>query len=216
MNQSKQNKFLNDLFNKSTDLPIISIDKNRYTNNLLGLSFEIPKGWNIVSTEDFTAGFNKQIFDSEFEEIKYELIEFFESPILVLTKLDINDNEFNGIVSPTINFSVDLKLGEYSDISLFDYANRLDIPGDQCLLKNFKIVNKGEIFKKEEFQLIKFDSEYLFEHEELEKSVMVELSVLNVDHNDFFLDFSMTQCKHQNQSADEEFSLFIDSLKLNI
>ena len=43
---------------------------------------------------------------------------------------------------------------------------------------------------------------------------MVEMKVLNIDYEDYFLDFSMTQCKNQGQIADNEFTGFMNSIKL--
>ncbi|NQY30628.1 MAG: hypothetical protein HRT69_14295 [Flavobacteriaceae bacterium] len=216
MSELEKNNFLNDLFNKSAELPIVTIKNNVYTNHLLGISFEIPENWYIVSIQRFQQEGRKQKFNNQYENIKHELIELFDSPIIVLTKLDIDNDEYDGLVSPTINFSVDLKENEYEEMKLFEYANEIDIEEDECLLKKFKINKKGDVFEKDNSEFILFDSEYLFEHDELEEAVMVEFSVLNADYNDFFLDFSMTQCKLQGQDTEEEFNSFINSIKLNI
>ncbi|WP_425077853.1 hypothetical protein [Psychroserpens sp. S379A] len=212
--QFMKNDFLQDLFNKSTDHPIVTIDNNKYTNHLLGISFYIPKNWNIVSIQKFNKEARKQIFNDPYEGLKPDVFELFDSPIIVMTKLDSNDDKYDGIVSPTINFSIIAKENEYKEMSLYDYANEIDIDENKKLLKRFSIIKKGRIFQKNGFDYIKFDTEYLFEHPELENGIMVEFSILNIDFKDFFLDFSMTQCKIQNQNAEKEFRSFIESIKL--
>jgi len=210
-----KNNFLQDLFNKSTELPIVTLDNNKYTNHLLGISFDIPKNWNIVSIQKFNEEGRKQTFNDPYEELKPDVFELFDSPIIVFTKLDPNNDKYDGIISPTINFSIITKEIGYEVMSLFDYANEIDIPENKNLLKMFRINKKGNIYDKNGFDYIQFDTEYLFEHPELKNGVMVEFSILNIDFKDFFLDFSMTQCKVQNQNAEKEFKSFVGSIELN-
>lgn len=216
MADTNANPFLNALFNQSSNSPLETLRNNIYTNHLFGISLRIPGRWYVVSAEKFNNQGRKQTLNDGFEDMKMELFEMIGSPILTITKHDPDNTIFDGIVSPTINFNMDVKEGEYKEMSLYAFANELDVESGACALKNFKILNKGTPFKINDFDCIQFDTEYLFEHEELSEGVNVEMSVLNIDYKDFFLDITMTQCSAQNQIADKTFHNFVKGIRLDI
>ncbi len=215
MANSNANTFLNTLINSSVDFPIETVDNGIYKNHLFGISFKIPEGWSVVSSETFNGERQKQTLSEGFEDLKSELFEILGSPILIISKLDPENPLYDGIVSPTINFNMDIKEGEYKGMSLLDYANELDVDEEDCALKAFRILNKGDIFRNNGFDCIQFDTEYLFEHLDISDGVMVEMSVLNIDYKDFFIDITMTQCKAQNQMAVNDFNEFVKSIALD-
>ncbi|MBQ0769100.1 MAG: hypothetical protein KBT58_07390, partial [Bizionia sp.] len=182
MADTNANPFLNALFNQSSPTPLETLENNVYTNHLFGISLQIPEGWYVVSAEKFNIQGRKQTLNDGFEDMKMELFEMIGSPILTITKHDPDNTIFDGIVSPTINFNMDVKEVEYKDMSLFAFANALDVEDEVCALKDFKILKKGPLFKISDFDCIQFDTEYLFEHEELSDAVKVEMSVLNIDY----------------------------------
>ena len=216
MANTNANPFLNALFNESSSMPLETFKNNVYTNHLFGISMQIPKGWYVVSSDKFNIQGRKQTLNDGFEDMKMELFELIGSPILTITKHDPDNTIFEGIVSPTINFNMDVKEGEYKHMSLFTYANELDVQGEACALKDFKILKKGSLFKICDFDCIQFDTEYLFEHEELSNAVKVEMSVLNIDYKDYFLDITLTQCQAQNQTAVKEFMTFVETIQLDV
>ena len=99
-----------------------------------------------------------------------------------------------------------------------DYANSINLNPEvnpYHMLKRFKVLKYGSVNEKNGYKFIMHETEYLLEHKELKEPVMVELNILNIDYGDFFLDFSMSQCKAQNETADDEFRQVLDSIKLN-
>ena len=215
MNEKSSNEYLIKLFNpdSSDDLKPVIIEKELYINRLFGISFLIPVGWNIVGYTKFEEGIKAQKLQGLYELRKDILL---DEPALLITKYNLENDDMDGIVTPTINFQIipkdpDLKL------SLLEYANSLGINPEinpYHMLKRFKILKYGTIYEKDGYNYIMHETEYLFEHKELKNPTMVELNILNIDYGDFFLDFSMSQCKAQNEIADVEFRQVIDSIKL--
>lgn len=208
------NKFLNNLINSSYDENIVEVIDNIYHNKLFDISFEIPQSWHIVQLEKFNELAKKQKFKDSVEFLKEYLYSSIGFPCCVITKYDPDSDLYDGIVSPTINFSISPKENEKPNISLRDYALLLDINEGESILNNFKILEKGDVFQHGGYSHIYMETEYLFEHPELDPPVMVEMTVLNIEYEDFFLDFSMTQCKSQGEIADNEFKLFFNSIIL--
>ena len=210
--------FLNDLAKEGSNknFDFCYVKEGRYYNDLFGISFKIPNEWYIVSMENYDEAIDKQTFVGEYEHYKDELEAFQEHPSFMVTKHDPNSDKYYGLVSPTLNFSIIAKSPDYEDHSLKDYADLIDSQDGfgYPMLKKFRVTNKSDVFSIKGFDYIRYDTEYLFEHKELEFGIMVELSILNIDFGDFFLDFSMTDCKEQNQVETEIFNEIINSLEL--
>lgn len=208
------NEFLRRYVNSEEKGDFIEIENGRYVNRLFQLSFEIPKSWHVLKLEKFDKMARKQKLKESLDFLKDSLYNVFGHPCLVLTKYNPDSNELDGVVSPTINFSIINKDSE-PNTTLKEYALQLDLQEDESILNKFKVTNIGKEFELKGHKRIIVDTEYLFEHTELDRPVMVEMKVLNIDYNDFYLDFSMTQCKNQNQTADTEFEEFMKSIILN-
>jgi len=211
----RNTSYFQSLLNKQIDKDIVEVIDNSYINHLFNVSFEIPQNWNFIHLEKFNELASKQTFKYSYEDLKEFMFSSEGSTFCVATKYDPDSDEHDGIISPTINFGIISKDLDNKDISLIDYALQVDINEQYSILKDFKILNKGEVFSQNGFDHISIDTEYLFEHPELDKGIMVELTILNIDFGDFFLDFSMTQCKYQGEIANEEFNTFIKSIGLN-
>jgi len=208
------NKFLSNLINSPSEENFIEIVDNIYQNKLFNISFEIPQGWHVVQLEKFNEIARKQKFKDSAEFLKEYLYDSIGFPCCIITKYDPDSDLYDGIVSPTINFSISPRENEEPNISLKEYALLLDIDEDESILNNFRVLEVGDVFQHAGYNHVYVETEYLFEHPELESPVMVEMTVLNVEYGDFFLDFSMTQCKSQGEIADVEFKLFFDSIML--
>ena len=216
MTEKSSNEYLIKLLNRghSDALKPIIFENGFYINRLFGISFLIPEGQHIVGFNKFEETLRNQKLQGLYELRKDLLL---DEPALLITKYNIESDEMDGIVTPTINFQIipkDLNL----TISLQDYANSINLNPEvnpYHMLKRFKVLKYGSVNEKNGYKFIMHETEYLFEHKELKEPVMVELNILNIDYGDFFLDFSMSQCKAQNETADDEFSQVLDSIKLN-
>ena len=82
------------------------------------------------------------------------------------------------------------------------------------MLKHFRVISRGDIYKRNGHKYIKYHLEYLFECKELDFGIMVEMSILNIEYGDFFLEFDLTDCKSQNQDETETFKMIEDSIEL--
>jgi len=193
----------------------VYIENDRYHNKLFGISFEIPRDWYILTYNDFDNAFNQQALVGEFEHFKNELYQCISQPSLLISKYSPASEEHNGIISPVVNFSIIAKEPEFRGLTLTEYADLLESenPLGYNMLKNFRITNKGRLFKKDGFEVILYETEYLFEHIETDTAVMVEMYVWNIDFGDFFLDFSMTECKGRGQFAKQDFQNIIESIR---
>lgn len=145
----------------------------------------------------------------EYEQLKDIIRAFSDRPSFFATKFDPNNDQLYGLISPTINFDIIQKnLDNDTHSSLRAYADSIErVEGfGYSMLKEFKVKTKSDVWDISGFQSIKYETEYLFEHPELNSGIMVELSILNIDYGDFFLDFSMSDCKAQNNVETKVFS----------
>ncbi|BDS11061.1 hypothetical protein [Aureispira anguillae] len=215
MKISAQNKYLQQLINESTENleNIVTVSNNIYHNRLFEVRFEIPKNWHLISINKYKEIIQGQKINIPDEE-KNKLIEEMAGVACYISKYSLDNDEKDGIISPVICFTIDAKDAFTKNLSLEDYIALLDNKVASSAIKGFKILEKGEPQKLNNVDSITYKTEYLFEHEELEEGVMVEMNVLNIDHGDVFLDFSMTQCKAQGEIAQNEFDSFVNSIRL--
>ncbi len=213
----KNKDYLNQLINRQEDVPVVEINNNNYRNNLFKIEFEIPPKWHILSMAKYREEGLKQIVNESFESIKSDILDFLGPPSLVLTKYDVDSEEHDGIVTPTISLNIIPKENHLEDVTLQEYAEYLsegDGDGEERMVKEFSITNKGNIYYKDGYEFIQYDTRYLFEYSKLTDGIMVELAFLYTDYNDFFLEFGMTGCKAQGNSEKHTFDRFINSIKL--
>ena len=182
---------------------------------MFGISFTIPDKWFVVDSSDFKFAIDNQKFVGEYEYHRDKFDDAFELPSLLTTKFNPKSDKYYGLVTPTLNFQIIAKDPDYTGMTLQEYAELIDreVFGYH-LLKDFRIINRGQIYNVNGFDFIKYDTEYLFENREIEIGFKVELSILNIDYGDFILDFSMTDCKAQNQIETDNFNMIIDSIEL--
>lgn len=218
MKISSTNKYLEKLFNNtfSPNDEIVTIKDGVYENRLFEIKFNIPTNWHLVGVNKYEEINSKQILNGDADKYKKELLDSLYGYTCFITKYHPDTDEHDGIVTPTVAFSILCKDDGYKNTSLEEYAELLD-PSNNSFhpLKKFKILEKGNIYQKDHYNHILYKTEYLFEHQEIEKGIMVEMDVLNIDYNDIFLDFSMTQCKVQGEVAQKEFDELIKSITLN-
>jgi hypothetical protein len=215
---SNPKSFLKNLFDDSTNksFEIAFVENGSYINRLLGISFKIPEGWNIVQIDRFDEIKRMQKLQGIYEDFKDEIYNHVGNPLLLCTKYHPDSKDHDGIVTPTINFSVITRTEENKNVSLLEYAEQLSTKSEFGYepIKNFRITNRGSICEYQKHNFIKYETEYLFEHEELPGGIKVEMDVINVELEDFFLDFSMTHAKEQGEVATKEFDEVINSIKI--
>jgi hypothetical protein len=193
----------------------IRLENDTYYNDLFGISFRIPKNWFVANKDQMFEAANNQNLVGEYEHYKEEL-DLYELPSFLATKYNPDSSDIYGLVSPTLNFNIIPKQPEFQGLSLKEYAELIDSTEGfgYHMLKKFQVTHRGNIYYRNGYDFIKYDTEYLFEHAEIDTGIMVELSILNIDYGDFFLDFSMTDCKHQNQVEIENFKMIERSISL--
>jgi hypothetical protein len=213
------NSFLFNLLNniQSSTEELAFVKDGTYYNKLFEISFKIPDGWHVVNINTYNRIINDLKFQGLFEIAKEKFIEAFETPACFITKFDPESNEYDGIVSPTINFNIIPPESGSIKMTLEDHAKSLTINPEILpyhLVKEFKILNQNRIVPICGFNTIKIETEYLFEHKELKEPVMVEMDIIFIEYGEYTLDFSMTQCIKQNQTAPFEFATVLDSIVL--
>lgn len=169
-----------------------------------------------INCNDFHNIVRQQILVGEFEHFKDELYNCIGQPSLFISKFDPSSDKYYGLVSPVLNFSIIPKYPEYEGLSLTEYADLIDKDNyfGYSMLKKFRVINKGDLFKSNGVNHVLYETEYLFEHEEMDGGIMVEMSILNIDYGDFFLDFSMTGCKTQGNTVSVELENILESITL--
>ncbi len=217
MNKKLLNSYIEKLLSdKARDSDsFIRFEKGRYINDLFGISFQLPKNWFIINANQIKEAANNQKLIGEYEYHKEEL-DFFQLPSILVTKYNPDSDKYYGLVTPTLNFNIISKNPDFQNLSLREYADLIECKDGfgYHMLKDFNVSKKGNVYTDKGYDFIKYDTEYLFEHEELDIGIPVELSVLNIDYGDFFLDFSMTDSKYQNQIETESFTIIEKSIEL--
>ena len=196
-------------------LKAIAINDNAYVNKKLGVLFYKPQDWGFISVKDFGKLKNEQIIgegsDLTTEEIWNEL----GDPICIATKYCQDNPEYKRVFSPTITLNITPK-EELEDfgIETFEEVIELSEYGIAEVLKDFKVTKRYNPYFISNCKFYERDSEYLFEHIELDAPLKVELKTLSTEHNGFYYDFNCHQSKIQNQYADKEFEDFKRTIKL--
>lgn len=196
-------------------LKAIAINDNVYINKKLGILFEKPADWGFVAVKDFGKLKSEQIIGEGLEETAEEILEELGDPICITTKYFQDKPEHKGVFSPTITLNVTPKHElEYLGYETFEDLVRASEYGVSSLLKDFKIVKRYDPVTISGCKFYEYDTEYLFEHVEIDKPLKTELKVLKAEHRGFYYDFNCHQSKAQGQRADREFELFKSSIKL--
>ena len=192
------------------------VTSNRvYINKKLGILFNIPKNWGFVKVKEFGKLKEKQILDGVFEVIKEEVFEDLGDPICIVTKYFQDIPENKGLFSPTITLDMSYLEDVFNDkLKDMDELMHLSELGVSNILKEFKVIKRYDKYKICGCDTYERDSEYLFEHIDLNEPIKVELKSIKIVHSQFLYEFNFHQSKMQNQIAIEEFVDFKNSIKL--
>ncbi|WP_136668315.1 twin-arginine translocation signal domain-containing protein [Flavobacterium sp. H122] len=196
-------------------LQSVITNNNIYINKKLGILFYKPNDWGFINIKDFGKLKNEQILGNGWEDYKEEVWEDLGDPICIITKYYQDLEENKGIFSPTITLNITPKeeLESYG-FNSFEELMELSEKGVAQILRDFKVVKRYEPFLISGNKFYECDSEYLFEHIEINEPLKVELKTLKTEHNGFYYDFNFHQSKAQNQIASIEFENFKKTIKL--
>lgn len=196
-------------------LKAVVTNDNIYVNKRFGIIFHKPEEWSYIHVSDFGRLMDGQILPEWIEEDKNEIWQELGSPICISTKYPIDDPRYKGVFSPTITLQVTPK-SEMEALGFHSFEEILDqsAEGTTYLLKDFRVLKRYEPQTINGSVLHEFDTEYTFEHEELEVPLKVELKALKAEHNGCYYDFNCHQSRMQNQIAEREFEEFKKSIQL--
>ncbi len=193
-------------------LQAVVTHENVYINKSLGILFYKPDNWGFVNVKDFGKIKDEQILGNGLEEIKEKIWDELGDPICIATKYPYDLPEYKGIFSPTITLNITPK--EEFGSSSFEQVIKMSQLGVTMLLKDFKVLKRHEPYAISGSRFYEFDSEYIFEHVDLNHHLKVELKTLKTEHNGIYYDFNCHQSFAQNQNAVKEFEEFKKTIKL--
>lgn len=196
-------------------LRAVAINENAYVNKKLGLIFYKPQDWGFIEVKDFGKLKSEQIIGTGIDETTDEIWKKLKDPVCIATKYYQDRPEYKGIFSPTITLNITPK-SELENLGFETFEELISMShyGISKILKDFKVVKTYDPYKISGCNIYEFDTEYMFEHIEIENPLIVELKVLKVEHNEYYYDFNCHQSKSQTQYADKEFSIFKNNIKL--
>lgn len=90
---------------------------------------------------------------------------------------------------------------------IFEELIEMSHHGTSQILKDFRVKKSYEPYNISDCKFYEFNTEYMFEHVDIEEP-------LKVEHNGFYYDFNCHQSKAQNQTADKEFDHSKKTIKL--
>lgn len=185
-----------------------------YVNKKLGIIFSKPQGWGFLNVKQFGKLKNDQILQDGWNENKEEVWKDLGDPICIATKYYEDLPKYKGIFSPTITMNITHKSEIENEDDIFEDILGMSAYGTSLLLKEFNVVKQYEPYDISGSKFYEYDAEYLFEHEEIDAPLKVELKTLKTKHNDYYYDFNCHQSLAQNQVAAKEFIDFKNSIKL--
>lgn len=196
-------------------LKAVGINKNAYVNRKLGILFQKPEGWQYVYVHDFGELKKRQKLSNRTKLSDDEIWEEMGDHICVITKYAPDKPEFHGIFSPTITVSATPE-PEMFDRGIYgiQHLNELSADGTAKILKKFKRLKTYPVYTVSEVEFHEFDAEYLFEHVELERPLLVQLKTIRALSNGIYYDFNFHQSNQAQQTAEKEFADFKVSIRL--
>lgn len=196
-------------------LKAVAINDNVYVNKKLGILFHKPRDWGFIAVKDFGKIKSKQVIGAGLDETSEEIWKELGGPICIITKYYNDKPEYKGLFSPTITLNITPKK-ELEDFGYETFEELIEMSaiGISKILKDFRIIKTYPPYYINDCKFYEFDTEYMFEHIEINKPLKVELKVLKAEHNDFYYDFNFHQSKTQKQFADHEFEEFKNTIRL--
>ena len=190
-----------------------AIMDNTYINTRLGILCEKPADWGFIGEERYETLLNEQIIADHSDIDKEDLLEA-GLPIIVIAKYPEDTQETKGKFSPAIVIYVRDKediefefdsLEEVADFSTMDLSN---------LLLDFERESSEGPFEISGCPAYKIKATYVFEHIDLAKPVLTNLTILYIEHGDYYYSINMHDSEEVNETAQAEFNTFINSIRM--
>ena len=196
-------------------LKAVVVNDNAYVNKKLGILFYKPQDWGFIAVKDFGKLKSEQVIGQRIDMTTDEIWNDLGDPICIATKYYQDKPEQRGIFSPTITLNVTPK-SELEDLGYGTFEELIGMShyGISKILKDFRVTKEYEPYLISGSNFYEFDAEYMFEHVDIDQPLIVELKVLKVEHHGYYYDFNCHQSKAQNQTAELEFTRFIETVKL--
>lgn len=195
-------------------LQAVVIHDDAYVNRKFGILFHKPHNWGFIAAKDFGKLKSAQKIGEGLDMTQDEIWNDLGDPVCVATKYYEDLPEYKGVFSPTITLQITPKTEIEGGFESLEELIEMSHFGVAALLKDFRLVKAYEPYYISNCRFYEFDAVYKFEHEEIDKPLMVELKTLKAEHNGFYYDFNCHQSKEQGQTAEEEFQEFKKSIKL--
>lgn len=193
----------------------VVIDGNWYINRKIGLAFEKPPGWHFVHTKDYGSLKEGQIIGTDLEETDEEIWHEMGEPACLLTKYDQQDPALKGVFSPTIMLHLGSRM-VYDEANVDSFREFLELTrtGTAAILKDFQFLHWLPTQEISGCEIHEADSTYLFEHQEIEKPLPVELKSIHFLNKKHLFSINLHQSAAQGQLATEEFDQFLKSMRI--
>jgi len=193
--------------------PIISTERH-FIDNRLGFGFAVPSGWKVESFSPAFADMNtRQILTEEFEdseelqELRDEILEDLQDGLSALVRKN-PEKPF----CPGVAFYMD-DPEETERESLMQLVED-NMHGYSRIFKEFSCVEDPEVISGSNFEAIRSKFKYLFEHDGLDDSIMIDCEGLAVHYNEVLYSISLFDSPYIGESAQREFLQFKESLHL--
>ena len=179
-------------------LKAVVVNDNAYVNKKLGILFYKPQDWGFISVKDFGKLKSEQIIGEGIDLTTDEIWNELGDPICIATKYYQDRPEYKGLFSPTITLNITPKEDlEDLDYETFEELMEISAYGTSKILNNFREVNKYEPYFISNCKFYEYDTEYLFEHVELNEPIKVELKVLRAETMVSIMTLIATSQKHK-------------------
>ncbi|WP_342088260.1 hypothetical protein [Dyadobacter sp. OTU695] len=194
-------------------LNLVSTNNNYYVNKQFGIILEKPDTWGFVSVNEYGRLFDEQIIDEEWLD-KEEVGEVLGEPAFLITKYWPDSPENEGKFSPTIGAFITHRSELDFEFDSFEELIELSGEGTAAILKDFREYEiEGPIQISGRKAYIRHSS-YLFEHVKLNQDVLTRLTVLIIEHNDYYYYINMHDSDEVGENAHPEFQTFMKSIVL--
>lgn len=197
-------------------LQAVITSQDWYVNRKFGLMCRKPADWTFVHVTDFGRLKEGQILTDEYEEMRKEGHQVLADPLVLMTRYDPDDPQFKGRFSPTITVHAAHRsqvTGMWG-IDTFEDSIRWGGREARNMLKEFQTTQTFEQIGLCGCNSYEHRATYLFEHEEAQQPVTVELRIIHIEHGDLFYDINMHQSSQSNELAGDLFDAFVASIRL--
>lgn len=192
----------------------VCTNKNYYVNKKFGIILEKPDNWEFVSINEFERVFDEQIINDDWVD-KAEVAEIFGQPAFMIAKYWPESPENRDMFSPAIVAYITHKSELDFDYESFEELIKLSGEGTAVILKNYnewRVEGPISICGREAY--IRHAS-YTFEHVRMKGGgILTRLTVLIIEHNDFYYYINMHDSDEVGENAYHEFQKFIKSIVL--